>query len=72
MVDMAKLKDKGLTHLIKKFKHNPKGGIEVEFYDAQSALVHLGKVHGLFIDRQKVEHGGQITMVNWDEPSSPD
>ena len=47
MVDMEKMKELGLTHLIKKFKQT-KQGIEVEFYDAQAALVHLGKHHGLF------------------------
>jgi phage terminase small subunit len=28
--------------------------VEVELYDAQAALVHLGKAHGLFVDRQEV------------------
>ena len=62
MIDMEKLKEKGLTHLIKKFKHNPRGGSELELYDAQAALVHLGKVHGLFVDRQKVEHDGKLRI----------
>lgn len=28
--------------------------VEVEMIDAQAALVHLGKAHGLFVDRQEV------------------
>lgn len=60
MVDWEKLKAKGLTHLVKKFKQT-KAGIEVEFYDAQSALVHLGRHHKLFTD--KTEHSGQINVT---------
>jgi len=47
MVDVEKLKELGLTHLIKKFKHTKQGGTEIEFYDAQAALFHLSKLHGL-------------------------
>ena len=41
-------------------KTNPKytknaNGVTVEFYDSQSALVHLGKYHALFVDRLKIE-----------------
>ena len=53
-LDLSKLirADKG--HLIKKIKKTLHG-IEIEFYDAQAALVHLGKYHALFTDRLKVE-----------------
>ncbi len=61
MVDWEKLKTQGLTHLVKKFKQT-KAGIEVEFYDAQSALVHLGKHHKLFIDRQEIAQVGEIII----------
>lgn len=38
--------------LIKKFKVTNKS-IEMELYDAQAALVHMGKYHALFTDRVK-------------------
>ena len=67
MVDWEKLKAKGLTHLVKKFKQT-KAGIEVEFYDAQSALVHLGKHHKLFVDRTEITgaDGEPLIKVSWD------
>lgn len=52
IIDLAKSKDK--THLIKKIKYGKDGQIEFELYDAQSALVHLGKAHGLFTDKVQV------------------
>lgn len=55
LIDIAKAQDK--THLIKKLKYRD-GQIEFELHDAQSALVQLGKHHGLFTD--KVEHSGKI------------
>lgn len=67
MVDITKLKELGLTHLIKKFKQT-KTGVELEFYDAQAALVHLGKVHGLFVDRQEVASDVTIKVV-YDDPN---
>jgi phage terminase small subunit len=67
-LDLNKAKDLGLTHLIKKVKDRSvmtidKDGIEtethtleVELHDAQSALVHLGRHHKIFVDR--MEHSG--------------
>lgn len=53
-------------HIVKKFKKTTTRtaygseveAVELELYDAQAALVHLGKIHGLFTD--KVEHSGMI------------
>ncbi len=69
MVDMDKLRELGLTHLVKKLKHNPKGGLELELYDAQAALVHIGRHHGLFIDRTQLsgDKDAPLTIVNWDD-----
>lgn len=53
-IDLAKLKAMGKTHLIKKYKVT-KRGIELEFYDAQSALVHLLKLRRL--------HEGKPTVI---------
>lgn len=54
MVDFDKVKELGLTHLIKKITYNAKGYAQVELYDAQSALIQLGKHYALFTDR--VQH----------------
>lgn len=65
VVDLSKAVEKGLTHLIKKVKQRTtittKGDeetevhdIEIELYDAQAALVNLGRHHKLFTDKQEV------------------
>jgi len=65
-VDFSLAQDK--IHLVKKLKTKTKTytlkgdedksitetDVEFELYDAQSALVHLGKHHGLFVDKQEV------------------
>lgn len=70
-LDLDKAKELGLTHLIKKVKQRTtittnKDGeesenhwIECELYDAQSALVQLGRHYGLFVDRQDITSGGE-------------
>ena len=73
-LDLAKAKDKNLTHLIKKVKQRTittmKGEeetetniIEIELYDAQAALVQLGRKHGLFIDKTDITSGGEKLSV---------
>lgn len=47
-LDLKTANEKGLLRLVKKFKYNSEGQPEIELYDAQAALVHLGKAHGLF------------------------
>lgn len=32
----------------------------IELYDAQAAKVHLGKYHGLFVDKSEIEHRGTL------------
>lgn len=58
-VDLPRLLADGKGHLIKGIKETQHGK-NIEFYDAQSALVHIGKYHALFAD--KVEHSGETTM----------
>lgn len=65
-IDLEKAKEKGITHLIKKVKMRTtttvdKSGIEtethdieIELYDAQAALVQLGRYHKLFTDKMEV------------------
>lgn len=52
-VDVEGLINDGKSHLIKGVKHTP-NGINVEFYDAQSALVHVGRHHKLFTDKSEI------------------
>lgn len=59
-VDLRTAKDNGKLHLVKSYTVTDKGTERVELYDAQAALVHLGRHHGLFVD--KVEHSGKVGM----------
>lgn len=70
VIDLEGANEKGLTKLIKKVKQRTtinrtttQNGnetetevhdMEIELYDAQAALVQLGRHHGLFVDRQEV------------------
>lgn len=49
-LDLKKARDRGKLHLVKKLTPT-KNGIAVELYDAQAALVHLGKYRKLFTER---------------------
>jgi Terminase small subunit len=46
-IDFARAKELGRLHCVKKLRRG-KYGWELELYDAQAALVQLGKYHGLF------------------------
>ena len=61
-IDLEQMRDAGKLHLIKKYRVT-KQAVEVELYDAQAALVQMGKQHGLFTDRSKVEHSGEIETI---------
>jgi phage terminase small subunit len=52
-IDLHKMKEAGKLHLIKKYKVG-RDGTTIELYDAQAALVQMGKQHGLFPNRQEV------------------
>ena len=54
LLDLEKAHKAGKFGLVKKLKYNAEGTVEFELYDAQAALVQLGKVHKLFTDRQDV------------------
>jgi hypothetical protein len=49
-VDLAGLRAAGKMHLVKGIKPT-RYGDQVEFYDAQTALVHIGKHHKLFTEQ---------------------
>lgn len=56
-VDLGAMKRDGKMHLIKAIKPT-KYGKAVEFYDAQTALINIGRHHGLFTDKVNVD--GQL------------
>ena len=72
---LQKAKELGLTRLIKKVKDrvvmtSNKDGeetethmLEIELYDAKSALDTLAKYHGLLIDRTDITTGGEKLSV---------
>jgi hypothetical protein len=49
-IHISRLVTAGKAHLVKSIKQT-QWGRQIEFYDAQAALVHLGKHHGLFIEK---------------------
>lgn len=54
-VDLTQAREQGFTHIIKSITATKMGTVKIELYDAQSALVHIGKHLGLFTDRIKIE-----------------
>lgn len=52
-VDLPRLIEDDKAHLIKGTRWDRSDNLIIEFYDAQSALVHIGKAHGLFTDVHK-------------------
>ncbi len=60
-VDLAALEREGKMHLVKGIK-NTKDGLVVEFYDAQAALVHIGKYHALFTEKQELTGSILVTV----------
>lgn len=55
-INVAAMIRDGKQHLIKGISYTRSGDVVVETYDAQAALVHLGRYHKLFAER--VEHAG--------------
>lgn len=50
--------------------------VKFKLADKRGALVELGRHHGIFKDKQELEHGGKVALeVRWREPGelgSPD
>lgn len=55
VIDVAAMVRDGKQHLIKGITYTRSGQVVVETYDAQAALVHLGRYHKLFVDRMRTE-----------------
>lgn len=53
-VDLAGMKKDGKLHLVKGIKPTAHGN-QVEFYDSQTALVHIGRHHKLFTDKMETQ-----------------
>ena len=75
---------RGRLHLIKKYKvtrriepgEEPRATIEtveVELYDAQAAMVQIGRALGLFVDRQELTGAGGAPLmpISFIEPVPP-
>lgn len=58
-VDLPRLLADGKGHLIKGIKETQYGR-NIEFYDGQAALVHIGKHHKLFTDQ--VQQSGEVIV----------
>jgi hypothetical protein len=74
-LSLAKAKRENKLHLLKKYKQKRTSyvnkddeetvteWIEVELHDPQSALVHIGRYHGLFTDKTDITTGGDKLEV---------
>lgn len=62
--DFEKAQEASRLGLIKKFKVTNKS-IELELYDAQAALVHMGKHYALFTDKLKLEDWQDELLNLW-------
>jgi len=61
-LDWEKLREAGLTHLVKSLIPT-RYGTKIELHDAQAALVHLARSHALFKDRVDVTSDDQPIKV---------
>lgn len=58
-LDLEKAAAAGKLHLIKSYSLTDKA-LRAELYDAQAALIQLGKAHGIFTE--KIEQSGEVTI----------
>lgn len=69
--DLEQLLADGLGHLIKKVGYERTGSDSavqvVEFYDAHTALVDIGRYHGLFKDKTDITSDGKQVGMSVDE-----
>jgi len=64
-IDLQKMVTDSKGHLIKATKWDARGNLTIEFYDAQSALVQVGKAHGLFKDTPGVNVEVNFDPEGW-------
>jgi phage terminase small subunit len=68
-LDLNKARKAGKLHLIKKMYYDADGNLRsIELYDSQSALVQMGRSHGIFLDRIKDDPGeAAFDLDEWRE-----
>ena len=59
-VDLQQMIEDGKAHLIKRYGYSTTGNLTVEFYDAQTALIQVGRYHKIFTDG--IEHHGAVPI----------
>ena len=71
-IDVDRLIDPQYSRLIQKISDTPRNGFEIELYNKQNALVHLGKHLGLFQERVELtdRRGGMGGGDTYDLPAS--
>ena len=57
-LDLLEAGKRGKLSLVKKYSLDDKGKVSIELYDAQAALVQMGKAHGLFVERAELSGPG--------------
>lgn len=64
-LDLKQAAARGKLHLIRKYSKT-RQGVSLELYDAQAALIQIGRALGLFVDRQEVtgKDGGPIELAD--------
>jgi phage terminase small subunit len=70
-IDLPRMKAEGKMHLVKKYKVT-KQSVELELYDAQSALLTLGKHHGLWVDKDTADWRKEIIALLKAERITPE
>lgn len=73
VINLTEAKTAGKLHLLKKIKTTKKvsgetveKSVEIELYDAQSALVQLGRHHRLFVDRVEGDWEAELRAAGID------
>ena len=63
-IDLDKAQKAGKLHVLKKLSITDKG-LTIELYDAQAALVHIGKHIGMFVEKREITGpgGGPIHVI---------
>lgn len=62
-INIDAIKADGLGHLIKELSYDAKGNQIVKFDDRQSALINIGKQHGLFSDKVELKLTKEIDAI---------
>jgi len=64
-IDLLKAEQNGKLHLVKRVSVTDKGTVTLELHDAQAALVHIGRHHGLFVDKQEISGSLGVTIDDY-------